>query len=120
MKIFLRRALVDSEAALATMNRISRHRFADDFRRSGQPLLHMPVTVLTLFVFDGAHGLTRQERSVLAVRLSPWLDCFGLYAARAGFDHHVYPRNDFEALYYGTHALLVNHPEPRCLVPTLV
>ena len=92
MEVLLRRALVDCEAALATMNCIAGHRLADNFRGSGEPLFHMPPAILSLFVFHGANRLPGQERTVLAGLLSARLDCLGLNAGQASFDHHGYPQ----------------------------
>ena len=110
MKIFLRRALIDCEAALATMNRVSRHRFADNFGRRGEPLLYVPPAVLFFFIFYGTNSLPGQESVVLAGLFGARLDCFGLNAGKASFDHYGLPPGVriSRPQSYGTAVLLVN------------
>jgi len=115
MKILLGRTLIDCEAALATMDRISGRGFLDYFRRSSQPLLHVPLAVLALFVFDCANSLPGQKCAILAGRLSSGLDRFRLNACQVSFDHRMTSDDYFERLYYGTLELLVNHPSRRFL-----
>jgi hypothetical protein len=74
-----------------------------DFGWSSRPLLDVALAVLTLFVFDGANSLSRQESAVLTGLLSARLDSFGLNIGEAGLDHHVNPpTNGFEAQSYVT------------------
>src|SRR5262245_61669952 len=80
MQKLLRRPLVNGEAALTPMNCIAGGGAFYDVRRGGLPLLHVPLTVLALFVFDCANGLPGQEGAVLTGLLSAGLDCFRLNA----------------------------------------
>jgi hypothetical protein len=91
-------ALIDCEATLTTVNRVAGRCLFDDFRRRSLPLLYVALTVLALLVFDGTDGLPRQEGAILAGLFGARLDCFGLNAGKASFDHHgLPPVSDFEA-----------------------
>jgi hypothetical protein len=90
MKILLGRAFVDREAPLTTMDCIAGRSFCHDVGGSGLPLLDVALTVFTFFVFDRAYSLTRQEGSVLALRLGPGLNSLGLNVAQTDLDHQ-YP-----------------------------
>lgn len=87
MEVFLRRALIDSEAALAAVDGVAGRRFANDVGRRGQPLLDVHLAVLALLIFDSADRLSRQERPVLARSFSSRLDLFRLNSRHAGVGH---------------------------------
>jgi len=91
MKILLRRAFVDGEATLATMNRVAARRLAENVIRRCQPLLYVALAVLTLLIFDCADCLPGQKSTVLAGLLSARLDCFGLNSGNASIDHSFTP-----------------------------
>jgi hypothetical protein len=96
MKVLLGRTFIDCEATLATVNRVAGCCLPDYFRRGRLPLLYVALTVLALLVFDCANGLPRQKWSVLAGPFGARLNCFGLNAGNASFDHHGLPPQDQE------------------------
>lgn len=98
MKVLLRRAFVDSVAALTTVNRVTGRRLRRNFSRSGQPLLHVSLAILALLVFDGAYGLSGQERVIRAGLFGARLDCFRLNAGQIELGCHAYSLNEFEAV----------------------